>query len=188
LNSSYFLEADLTKLGFNDIGENVLVSKNCKIYGAENLILGNNVRIDDFALISVGQKSRIGNNVHIAAFSGIFASKGIEIGNCAGVSTGVSIHGDSEDLSGKFFTNPTFPSKYRNLNSKRVFLGDYSFIGTRSVLLPGASLSEGSALGAQSLLSKSTDEWSIYFGAPAKKISTRDQNIKYTGFMNDVKE
>jgi galactoside O-acetyltransferase len=38
-------------------------------------------------------------------------------------------------------------------------------------------MSEGSSLGAMSMLTKSTEPWSIYFGIPAKKIKNRKKNL-----------
>ncbi len=50
-------------------------------------------------------------------------------------------------------------------------------MGTNSIILPGVCMSEGSSLGAMSMLTKSTEPWSIYFGIPAKKIKNRKKNL-----------
>nr|MBF4328182.1 acyltransferase [Vibrio anguillarum] len=38
-------------------------------------------------------------------------------------------------------------------------------------------LAEGTAIGAQSMVTKNTQEWSIYFGSPAKKIKNRRRDL-----------
>ena len=52
LQSKYFSEIDLKDFGFKSIGKNVKISSDARIYGPENISIGNNVRIDDFAIIS----------------------------------------------------------------------------------------------------------------------------------------
>ena len=51
----------------------------------------------------------------------------------------------------------------------------YSAIGVNSTVLPGVILAEGSVLGANSLLTKDTEPWTIYVGSPAKPVGIRDK-------------
>ena len=41
--------------------------------------------------------------------------------------------------------------------------------------MPGVTLAEGSILGANSLLTKDTEPWTIYVGSPAKPVKIRDR-------------
>ena len=43
--------------------------------------------------------------------------------------------------------------------------------------MPGVTLAEGSILGANSLLTKNTEPWTIYVGSPAKPIKKRKKDI-----------
>jgi galactoside O-acetyltransferase len=43
--------------------------------------------------------------------------------------------------------------------------------------MPGVTLSEGSILGANSLLTKDTEPWTIYVGSPAKPVKVREREI-----------
>jgi len=43
--------------------------------------------------------------------------------------------------------------------------------------LPGVTVKDGCALGAMSLLQKSTESFGIYFGIPAKKIKNRKMDL-----------
>ena len=50
--SSFYDEQELQQIGFKSIGKNVLISRKTSIYGAQNITIGNNVRIDDFCVLS----------------------------------------------------------------------------------------------------------------------------------------
>jgi acetyltransferase-like isoleucine patch superfamily enzyme len=65
-------------------------------------------------------------------------------------------------------------------DSNSILIGDYSFIGTNVVVLGGSSLPSHSVLGAKSLLNKQfSEEWTLYGGVPAKKISDVPKTAKY---------
>jgi acetyltransferase-like isoleucine patch superfamily enzyme len=51
--------------------------------------------------------------------------------------------------------------------------------------MPGVTLAEGSILGANSLLTKDTEPWTIYVGIPAKpvKIRNKEKIIKYAKIL-----
>lgn len=50
--NSFYTEAELKELGLKSFGKSVLLSKKVSIYGAKNISIGNNVRIDDFCILS----------------------------------------------------------------------------------------------------------------------------------------
>lgn len=65
-------------------------------------------------------------------------------------------------------------------SSAPIIIGEYTFVGTNSVILGGAILPSFSVLGAKSLLNKAqSEEWSLYGGTPAKKISDIPKTAKY---------
>ena len=70
MNSFYSID-EIKKIGFKSIGNNVLISKKASFYNAETMVIGNNVRIDDFCILSGIIEIR--DYVHIAAYSGLFA-------------------------------------------------------------------------------------------------------------------
>lgn len=175
MNSFYTIE-ELNNIGFENLGENVLISKKASIYGAGNISIGNNVRIDDFCILS--GKIIIGNYVHIAAYSALFAGdEGIIFEDFTGISSRSVIYAASDDYSGEFLTNPTLPDEYRNVISKRVVLEKHALIGTNCTVLPGVTIKEGTSIGACSLITKNCDEWGIYVGIPAKRIKERSKKI-----------
>lgn len=65
-------------------------------------------------------------------------------------------------------------------DSKQVIIGDYTFVGTNSVILGGAQLPPYSILGAKSLLNKKySQQYTLYGGNPAKPIKTISSEAKY---------
>lgn len=174
--NSFYTREELKDLGLKSFGHNVLISKKCSIYGANYISIGNNVRIDDFCILS--GNITIGNYVHISAYTSLFAGKeGIILEDFVGISAKSTIWGKSDDLSGDFMNNPTIPDKYKNVTDKVVILKKHCFLGSNTVVLPGVIMEEGSAAGAMSLVTKSTKPWTIYFGIPARRLAKRSNRI-----------
>jgi len=172
-STSFYTESKLRNLGFKAYGKNVLISNKASFYGIENISLGNNVRIDDFCVLS--GKIEIGSYVHIAAFCGLFGEAGIIMEDFSGLSSRVSVYSVSDNFIGKSLTNPTVPKEYRVIEQGQVVLKKHSLVGSGAVLLPGSLLNVGSVLGALSLLKGKTKEWKVYFGAPANYLMEREK-------------
>lgn len=175
LNSFYSSE-ELKELGLASFGENVLISRKVSIYGAENIIIGDNVRVDDFCILS--GKITIGNYIHVAAYTALYGGdKGIVIRDFANISSRISIYSISDDYSGQTMTNPMIPDKFKNVQSEEIIIERHVIIGSGCVVLPGIVLKEGSSFGAMTLINKSSEPWSINAGIPFKKIKDRSKNL-----------
>ncbi len=176
MTTSFLSKDELTKIGFKKIGKNVFSSRKARIYGLENMEIGNNVRIDDFCILS--GKIKLGSYIHIAAYSALFGGEeGIIMEDFTTLSSKVCVYAISDDYSGQSLTNPMIPNYYKNLNTGEVVLRKHIIIGSSSVILPGVEIKEGTAVGALSLVNKSLDEWSIYVGSPARKVNKRSTKI-----------
>lgn len=174
--ASFYSESELYNIGFKSIGNNCLISRKASIYGAENIEIGNNVRIDDFCILSGTIK--MGDNIHISAGVYFFAGNaGIIIKNYASVSSRSVIYALNDDYSGLGMTNPTLPIEYRNVNEQEVVLEKHVLVGTGCTVLPGVSIGEGTSVGSMSLVNRSLDAWGIYAGIPCKRIKERNRNI-----------
>lgn len=175
MNSFYSIE-ELNDIGFNSIGTNVLISRKASIYGAENISIGSNVRIDDFCVLS--GKINIGNYVHIASNCLLFAgNSGIDLKDFVGISSRSAVYAESDDYSGIALSNPMVPSQYRKIEGKQVVFEKHALVGTGSTILPGVILGEGVSVGSMSLVTKSLDPWGIYVGIPCKLIKERNKNV-----------
>lgn len=174
---NFLSKEELEKLGLKEYGENVLIGRHVVIYSPEKLSIGNHVRIDDFTVIS--GNVTLGNYIHISQFCGVYGGdSGIIMEDYTGLSSKCSVYAVSDDYSGESMTNPMIPLKYRpKLISAAVIIKKHAIIGCNSVVLPGVTVGEGTAVGSMSLCNKSMEEWSVYTGIPAVKRKERKREI-----------
>lgn len=110
--NSFYSQEELSEIGLKSYGINVLLSKKVSIYGASNIFLGSNVRIDDFCILS--GKITIGNYVHIASHAALYgANSGITMEDFSTLSSRVAVYGISDDYLGVSMTNPMIPKEYK---------------------------------------------------------------------------
>lgn len=175
----HFVSSDLREMGFRSVGENVRIEGSCTIIGAKNISFGDNVRIDGYCtIVATGEGHvRIGSYVHIAGYCGLYGGHGIVMEDFSGLSSGVRIYSASDDYSGEHLTNPTVPAEYLGGARGEVRLGKHAIVGANTVILPGAVIGEGSAVGSQALVTKSLDPWGIYAGSPAKRLKERSRAL-----------
>lgn len=173
---AFLTEASLEALGFNRLGVNVKISDKASIYNPELMEIGDHTRIDDFCVIS--GKVTLGRNVHIAIFCNIGGGEmGVTLEDFSGLAYGCHVFSQSDDYSGRTLTNPTVPDKYKHETKSPVLIKRHSIVGTCSVILPGVTLGEGTSIGAMSLVTKSTEPWTFYFGIPAKRLKARRREL-----------
>ena len=174
--SSFYSKEELQYLGLKKYGENILISRNTCFYNPHLIEIGNNVRIDDFCILS--GKIHLGNYVHIAAFCGFFAgNEGIVCQDFSGISSRSVVYASSDDYSGHSMTNPMVPDEYRNVYGGKVEFQRHVLIGSGATVLPGVTVHEGTAVGSMSLVNRSLDEWGIYVGIPCKRVKDREKRI-----------
>ncbi|MEB3151574.1 MAG: acyltransferase [Sphaerospermopsis sp.] len=167
-------EEQLSKIPFKFLGKNIKISDKASIYNPELIEIHDNSRIDDFCVIS--GKVFIGKYVHIAVFCNVAGgTEGIIISDFSGLAYGCHVFTQSDDYTGMSLTGPTIPGKYKLETKRCTRIEKHCIIGTCSIIFPGANLAEGTAVGAASVVKKPTQEWSIYVGNPAKKVSVRSK-------------
>ena len=172
--NSFYTENELNEMGFKSLGSGVKISRKASIYGSESISIGNNVRIDDFCILS--GKISIGRNVNIAAYTALYGGiDGIFIEDFANLSSRISVYSVSDDYSGMSMTNPTIPEKYKLVKSAPVYIGKHVIIGSTSVVLPGVEIAEGSSFGSFSFINHDSMPWSMNVGIPFKKIKDRSK-------------
>jgi acetyltransferase-like isoleucine patch superfamily enzyme len=175
LNSFYSVD-ELSNLGLLSVGSNVLISRKVSLYSPEKILIGNNVRIDDFCILS--GNITIGNYIHIAAYTALYGGeKGILIQDFANISSKITIYSISDDYSGKTMTNPMIPNNYKNLQNEKVIIEKHVILGSGCVVLPGVILKEGSSFGAMTLVNRNSEPWSINAGIPFRKINDRSKEL-----------
>lgn len=173
---AFLSEAQLQAFGFKRLGRHVRISDKAAIYNPEAMELGDHVRIDDFCVVS--GRVVFGRNVHVAVFCNIAgAGVGVQLGDFAGLAYGCHVFAQSDDYSGLTMTNPTVPAAFKQETCAPVRIGRHCIVGCKSVVLPGVELAEGCAIGAMSLVTRSTEPWSICWGTPARRMGERRRDL-----------
>lgn len=173
--SSFYSKIELKKLGFKKLGVNVLISRKCSLYSTENIELGDNVRIDDFCILS--GKITIGSHVHIAAYCVLYGANGIIINDYSGLSARCTLYSQSDDFSGEHLVGAQFSDKQRKVIGGKIIIDRFCQVGANCVILPNVTIHEGVAVGALSLINKSLDAWSLYGGIPMQKLKQRSKKM-----------
>ena len=160
---------------FKKIGKNVTIYSLAKILNPENIEIGDETVIDDFAFIyGTGRGITIGKFSHMGVHIYIMAGGHIKIGDFVGLSPGSLVMAASDDYKGQGFMGlGVFGKKYRNTEFKDITIGNHAHIGMGSIILPGVELGEGCSIGAGSLVTKSMPEWTICYGSPCKPIKDK---------------
>lgn len=173
-NSFYTLE-ELAQIGFKSHGNNLLISKYARFYDIGNIEIGNNVRIDDFCILS--GKIKLGDYIHISAYTALYGKYVIEMEDYSGLSPRCTIFSSSDDFSGNYLIGPMINHKLTNISGGKVIFKKYSQLGCNCVVFPGVIINEGAAAGAMSLIINDLEPWKIYKGIPAKFLKNRKKNL-----------
>lgn len=169
-----------SKIEFKKMGVDVRIDDLARITRPELIEIGNHVSIDMCTYISVS--AIIGDYIHIAPQVSIIggASAQLIMEDFSAIATGCRIVCASDNFN-EGFCCPFIPIKYRKVINKPIILRKYAVVGVNSVVLSGVEMAEGSVLGANSLLTKNTEPWTIYAGSPAVAIKKRYKELILLG-------
>ena len=132
------------------------------------------LRCNGFAWIQPGviivhsDRISVGTNFGVNSHSYINGIGGIEIGNFVLIGSNVTISSGMHPIEGRetsVFARQSVP--------KKIIIEDDVWIGAGAVIMPGIRLARGTVVGANSVVTKDTEEYSVVVGAPARKIRTR---------------
>ena len=174
---SFLTAAELGAIGFNRVGEEVLISRKASIYLPGTVSVGNRVRIDDFCILS--GEITVGDNVHISARCSIYGRYGfrVELQEFSGLSPGVTVFSAVDDFAGDHLVGAMVPQEHRRLKGGAVTISRFVQIGASSVVMPGVTVGEGSVVGALSLVNRSLDGWGVYAGVPVTRKKDRSRGL-----------
>lgn len=159
------------------------ISRFASFYDIEKISIGNFVRIDDFCILS--GNITLGSNIHISAFCALYGKMGIVMENYTGLSPRCTLFSATDDFSGDYFISPMVNKKYTNVQGGMILIKRFSQIGAHCVILPAITIHEGVVVGAQSLINKNLEEWSVYAGIPARFIKKRNNNLLNFGIHHE---
>jgi len=129
---------------------------------------GSNVTIWDGVKLEGYKNLRIGSNTSINRNSIIHAGGGIDIGSNVLIGPSVIIYSQNHQYMDGI--KLVYEQGY---DYKKTIIEDDVWIASGCIILPGITIKKGSVIGAGSIVTKNTDEYGIYVGNPAKKISSR---------------
>jgi acetyltransferase-like isoleucine patch superfamily enzyme len=175
---AWLTRQQLQQMGFAAVGENPQLSEKASFYNCANIRLGNNVRVDDFCVLSAGAGGIVmGDHVHLAVYVSMIGAGKIELADFSGLSSRVAVYSSNDDYSGATLTNPTVPDEFRGVTHGPVTIERHVIVGAGSIILPGVTLHEGAAVGALSLVRRNCEAFGVYLGVPAKRISQRKRDL-----------
>lgn len=176
--TSFYSEEELLSMGFKSIGKGCCISRKASFYGVSRMSIGDNVRIDDFCILS--GNITLGSHIHISAYVALYGADGIELEDYTGISPRSTIFSAMDDFSGDYLIGPIHPEEYTNVTGGPVIVKKYSQIGCNSVVFPNLTIEEGVVVGACSLVRHSLMSWTVYAGIPCEKLKDRNKGlIKY---------
>lgn len=173
--TSFYTDDELLQIGFKSIGKDVKISRKTSIYSPQNIAIGDNVRIDDFCILS--GYITLGSHIHISAYVALYGAMGIVMEDYAGISPKSVVYSAMDDFSGDYLIGPIHPEATTNVTGGIVTIKKYAQIGSNTVVFPNLTIGVGVAVGACSLVKKNLDEWGIYVGIPAKRLKDRNKGL-----------
>jgi acetyltransferase-like isoleucine patch superfamily enzyme len=175
ISSSFLSSGELSQIGLKGFGEDCQIDSSVHFINPGSITLGSRVRIDAFSILSASSGFiTLGDRVHISHGSRIYGAGGVRLGLASGLSSGSAIYSQTDDFVSGHLAHPTVPTNFRNVHTEKIDIGDFCIIGANSILLPGANMSRGSALGALSLLKGLVGPYEVFGGSPARKVGNRD--------------
>lgn len=165
------------------VGDDVYISTYVEIRRPELICIGNHVAVDSGFYIST--QADLGDYIHIAPYVHVIGSaKGLlTMGHFTNISLGGKIVCGSDSFLGEgLISAPGLPEEFRDeLKIEPVVFENFANTGASVTILPGVTLREGSVIGANSLVTKDTEPWTIYVGSPARAIKKRkkEKMIEY---------
>tara|TARA_Y100000590_G_C15668322_1_gene995350 strand:+ start:886 stop:1473 length:588 start_codon:yes stop_codon:yes gene_type:complete len=154
------------------IGDNVKIGKNVEFLFRENgkIFINNYTKIDSSvrmlsannASLIVGENSKIGKNTIINAGENVTIGK-----NCL-----ISGNNYIQTSSHKYNKNKLI--NQQGYSHGEIIINDDCWIGANSIILHSVTLSQGTVVGALSLVNENTKPYSINFGIPSKFYKFRE--------------
>lgn len=156
-------------------GYDVIIQDSAIIKNPDLCKIGSHNAIDNGVIIST--QLEMGDYIHVAPYVVVIGGKYsmLILEDFSFVAAGTKIVCGSEDYTGSGLVGPTIPSEFRKIIYSTVKFEKFSGCGVNCSIMPNVTLAEGSILGANSLLTKSTEPWTIYVGSPAKPVKIRDK-------------
>ncbi|NWJ51826.1 MAG: acyltransferase [Bacteroidetes bacterium] len=148
----------------------IRIGSTVKLINKRSIDLSDNIWIGHYSLIDGIGGVTIGKGVHISSHTVIYSHSSQDA---------IRLLGDN------YIMEDT--KKRIGYKLKSVTIGDYTFIGTSSIVLPGSNIGRGCIIGAGSVIRGNIPDYSIASGNPIQIIGdTRERDKKY--FLDIIDE
>jgi acetyltransferase-like isoleucine patch superfamily enzyme len=156
-----------------------IISSHIRVRHPEHFVVGDDSIVDDFCYFST--RVRIGRASHVA--SGCSVAGGVSfqftLGDYSSLSSGVKVWCTSDDFVNDIVTivPAAAGSVKTHLIEGDVSIGDFTAVGSNSVVMPGNEIPEGTVVGALSFVPPrfAFEPWSVYAGAPVRLVGRRNR-------------
>jgi acetyltransferase-like isoleucine patch superfamily enzyme len=147
-------------------------------------------RISSTATIMNRKSLNIADHVWVWHYTILDATEGLIIGEGTqiGAWVGIFTHGSENAirLLGKEFVHINNEERIGYTRGS-VKIGSYTFIGAKSVILPGIEIGNGCLIGSGTLVTKDVPDYSVVVGSPGKIIgSTLDIDRKFISEFEEL--
>jgi len=157
----------------------VILFPQTTVFGERYIRIGSDTMIGSHVALSAGMMPgqecltspvvKVGDRCLIGRGSGIVGHLAIEIGN--DVWTGHHVYITDQNHG---YTDVTKPISTQSQPEEPVTIGDGSWLGTGTVVLPGARIGRNVAVGANSVVTGTLPDYCVAVGAPARVIKRYD--------------
>lgn len=156
------------------ISENCIISSGCVISceGINSFItIGNNTIISQYVmLMSYGGFIEIGDFCNISPFAILYGHAGLKIGNNVLIAAHTVLV-----PSNHIFTDKNQLIRCQGDTKKGIIIEDDVWIGAGCKILDGVTIGKGSVIGANAVITKNVEPYSVVVGVPGKVIKYRGQ-------------
>ena len=148
----------------------------------ENVKIGNGTQIWHFCHISkgvtIGENCSLGQNVFIG--QNVKIGNGVKIQNNVSVYEGVEIEADVFIGPSVVFTNIINPRAFINRKTEflKTVIGKGASIGANTTIICGNKIGKYALIGAGSVITKTVNDFELWFGNPAVKKGIVDKEGK----------
>lgn len=139
----------------------------CRLKGAQigRLVVLGKSRIEgNFRLLQIADETSLGR-VHIALHDRV------TIGRCVAINDGVELLTASHHLRDPDWQHKKAP----------IVIGDYAWIATNAIILPGVNIGRGAVVGAGAVVRENVPDYAVVIGNPARVTgTTRCEEFRYS--------
>lgn len=146
---SHHLRAWLFSLMGMKIGRSSVIYGGARIRSPWHIVIGNGVAVGDGTVLD--------------------GRAGLIIKDRVNISSDVVILTMQHDHRSRSFDGTRGP----------VVIEEYVWLGVRSIVLPGVTITKGCVIAAGAIITRDTEPYGVYAGVPARRIGERPQDLDY---------